>query len=161
MKSIGTMIQAVASGVLAYISAKLGILFPVLLILAVMMVVDYITGMAASKVEAVDHPDNPAYGWNSKKGLKGIMKKVAYICVIAVAMVVDYIIVNVAGTLGYQIPVTAMFGLLVAIWYLLNEMLSIIENAGRMGAPVPDWLAKYIAVLKHKVDSTVDEEEKE
>ena len=161
MINIGMTIRAVVSGVLAYISAKLGILFPVLLILAVMMVVDYITGMMASKVEAADHPDNPAYGWNSKKGLKGIMKKVAYICVIAVAMVVDYIIVNVAGTLGYQMPVTAVFGLLVAIWYLLNEILSIIENAGRMGAPVPEWLAKYIAVLKHKVDSTVDDEEKE
>jgi len=43
--------------------------------------------------------------------------------------------------------------LLVAVWYLLNEALSITENAGRMGAPVPDWLMKYIAALKNKIDS--------
>ncbi|WP_347223610.1 phage holin family protein, partial [Bacteroides congonensis] len=41
----------------------------------------------------------------------------------------------------------------VTVWYLLNELLSIVENAGRMGAPVPDWLAKYIAMLKNKIDT--------
>ena len=124
-----------------------------------MMVVDYITGMMASKVEAVDHPVDSSYGWNSKKGLKGIIKKVAYICVIAVTMVVDYIIINIADVFGYQMPVTAMFGLLVTIWYLLNEMLSIIENAGRMGSPIPEWLTRYIAMLKHKVNSETEERE--
>lgn len=150
MRQIGLSVRAGCSGVLAYISAKLGILFPVLLVLMGMMVVDYITGMMASQVEAVDHPEDPAYGWNSKKGLKGIIKKVGYLSVIAVAMVVDYVIMHVADILGYEIPVTAVFGLMVAVWYLLNEMLSVIENAGRMGAPVPEWLAKYIAVLKQK-----------
>ena len=53
-----------------------------------------------------------------------------------------------------QISVKAFLGLLVAVWYLLNELLSIIENAGRMGANVPEWLRKYIAVLKDKIDNT-------
>lgn len=155
------MVQVFLSGILAYISAKLGFLFPVLLLLMAMMVGDYVTGMMASKAEAADHPEDPAYGWNSKKGVKGIIKKVGYLCVIAVAMVMDYVIINVAGTMGYDMPVTAVFGLMVTIWYLLNEMLSVIENAGRMGAPVPAWLAKYIAVLKHKVDQAGEQEEKE
>ncbi len=148
------MIQVFISGVLAYISAKLGFLFPVLLLLMGMMAADYVTGMMAGKVEAVDHPENPAYGWNSKKGVKGIIKKVGYLCVIAVAMTADYVIVNMASSLGYEMPETAVFGLMVTVWYLLNEMLSVIENAGRMGAPVPAWLSKYIAVLKHKVEKT-------
>ena len=152
MKNLGLTIQGAASATLAYVSAKLGALFPVLLLLVAMMVVDYVTGMLASKKEAMEHPDDPSYGWNSRKGAKGIIKKVGYLCVIAVAMDVDYIIVNVAGSLGYEMPVTAIFGLMVAVWYLLNEMLSIIENAGRMGAPVPKWLADSIAVLKHKVE---------
>ena len=45
-----------------------------------------------------------------------------------------------------------MFSLLATAWYILNETLSITENAGRMGAPVPEWLVKYIAVLKDKID---------
>lgn len=159
MKNAVTLVQAAASAVLAYISARLGVLFPILMLLLAMMVVDYITGMMASKTEALDHPEDPSLGWSSRKGAKGIIKKVGYLCVIAVAMVADYIIVNVAGTMGYEMTVKAVFGLMVAVWYLLNEMLSIIENAGRMGAPVPEWLAKYITVLKNKAE--LDKEEKE
>lgn len=138
----------------AYLSDRLGILFPVLCILVAMMVIDYITGMLASKAEALDHPGDPDYGWSSRKGAKGIIKKVGYGCVIATAMVVDFIIVRVSGELGFNMPSTAFFGLLVAVWYLLNELLSITENAGRMGADLPEWLCRYIAVLKNKIDST-------
>lgn len=138
----------------AFLSDRLGILFPVLCILMGMMILDYITGMLASKNEAIDHPEDSNYGWSSKKGAKGIIKKVGYLCVIAVAMVVDYVIAKVSGELGVKIPVSAFFGLLVAVWYLLNELLSIIENAGRMGAAVPEWLIRYIAVLKDKIDTS-------
>ena len=41
---------------------------------------------------------------------------------------------------------------MVAVWLDLNEILSVIENLGRMGAPVPEWLSKFITVLKNKVD---------
>nr|WP_294468490.1 phage holin family protein [uncultured Sellimonas sp.] len=146
-------IQVILSAVGAWISARLGILLPVLGFLFGAMILDYITGMLASKKEAADHPDDPSYGWSSKKGAQSIIKKVGYLCVIAVALMVDYIILNVSGTFGFQVPAQAFFALLVAVWYFLNEVLSIIENAGRMGAPVPDWLSKYIAVLKSKIDS--------
>ena len=146
------MIQVFLSGVLAYISAKLGLLFPALILLTGMMAVDYITGMMAGMAEAVDHPEDSACGWDSKKGVRGIIKKVGYLCVIAVAMTADYVIVSVAAALGQKIPGMAIFGLMVTVWYLLNEMLSVIENAGRMGAPVPAWLKRYIAALKHKVE---------
>lgn len=136
----------------AFLSDKLGILFPVFCLLVGMMVVDYVTGMLASKTEALDHPGDPGYGWSSKKGAKGIIKKVGYACVIAVAMVVDFVIISVADKIGFSMPTTAIFGMLVAVWYLLNELLSIIENAGRMGAQVPEWLCKYIAVLKDTID---------
>jgi len=83
--------------------------------------VDYITGMMASKTEVIDHPSDVSYGWNSKKGTKGIIKKVDYLCVIALAIVVDYVIVTFSGKLGFQMPGTAFFRLLVTIWYLLNR----------------------------------------
>lgn len=152
MEKYAVAIQIAASAVLAWISDKLGILFPVLCVLLVMMILDYITGMLASKREAIDHPDDPAYGWSSKKGAKGIIKKVGYLCVIAAAMVFDYIILNFVSALGFTPPTSAFFGLLVSVWYILNELLSVIENAGRMGTNVPEWLSKYIASLKNKID---------
>ena len=147
------MIHGALAAAGAFLSDRLGILFPVLCMLMGMMVLDYITGMLASKTEAIDHPGDRGYGWSSAKGAKGIIKKVGYLCVIAAAMVLDYIIMKVAGELGFKIPASAFFGLLVAVWYLLNELLSIIENAGRMGANVPEWLRNYIAVLKDKIDT--------
>lgn len=150
--------QTAVSAAIAYISAKLGILFPVLCLLAILMVIDYVTGMLAAKQESLNHPDDKNYGWNSKKGAKGIIKKVGYLCIIAVGMAVDFIIMKVAADLGMEISLKAFFGLLVAIWYVLNELLSIVENAGRMGAPVPEWLGKYIAVLKNKIDDKGSQE---
>lgn len=156
-------VQATTAGVVGAVSVagawlfdRIGILLYVLLLLIVMMFADYLTGMMASKREALDHPNDPAYGWNSAKGAIGIFKKVAYMFVILVAVAVDYIIRKVAAEVGLQIDVKAIFGLMVAVWYLLNEMLSIIENAGRMGASVPDWLTKYISVLKNKIDDKGD-----
>lgn len=70
-------VQGVLAAAGAYLSNKLGILFPVLCALAAMMVVDYITGMLASKTEAIDHPNDPDYGWSSRRGAKGIIKKLA------------------------------------------------------------------------------------
>ena len=153
MKQLYLTFQALLTAILAWLSARLGILLPVMCLLLVAMVMDYITGMLASKKESLDHPNDPAYGWSSKRGAEGIIKKVGYLCIIAVAMIVDYIILHVAAQIGLQITLKAFFGLLVAVWYILNEALSIIENAGRMGAPVPSWLAKYVAVLKNKIDS--------
>lgn len=152
MKQAYITIQAAAAALIAWLSARLGILLPVLCILFAAMVLDYITGMLASKREAIEHPDNPAYGWSSKRGAEGIIKKVGYLCIIAVALIVDYIILHVAAQIGIEVQLKAFFGLLVAVWYILNEVLSIIENAGRMGAPVPSWLARYVVVLKNKID---------
>ena len=76
-----------------------------------------------------------------------------HLFVIAVGMVIDYVIIQTSGVLGFNLPNT-MLSLLVTVWYMLNEALSITENAGRMGAPVPEWLMKYIAALKNKIDSS-------
>jgi len=150
------MIQGALAAAGAFFSDKFGILFPVFCLLLGAMVLDYITGMWASKIEAIEHPDDSGYGWTSKKGAKGIAKKVGYLSAIAVALVVDYVILNVSGEIGIDIPASAFFGLLIAIWYLLNELLSIIENAGRMGADVPEWMRKYIAVLRDTIDKKVE-----
>lgn len=146
------LLQGITAGAIAWMSNKLGILLPVLWVLFFLMVVDYFTGMAASKRESVDHPHDPAYGWNSAKGAKGILKKVGYMAVISVAMVLDYLIMVMAAQLGFNVPKSTFFALLTTAWYILNELLSITENAGRLDADVPEWLLKYIAVLKKKID---------
>jgi len=45
-----------------------------------------------------------------------------------------------------------MFGLLITIWLIINELLSILENAGRMGVTLPLFLLKLLAELKDSID---------
>lgn len=145
-------VQAVLSAAGAWMSDKLGILYPMLIVFVLMMIADQFSGMLASKREALDHPNDSDYGWSSVKWRKGIYKKFGYILTVCVAMVVDFIIFKCAAQMGVEIKANTMFGLLCTIWFILNELLSIMENAGRMGAQLPDFLVKVLAVLKNKVE---------
>ncbi|WP_083908968.1 phage holin family protein [Ruminiclostridium cellobioparum] len=42
---------------------------------------------------------------------------------------------------------------IVIVWYILTELGSIIENAGKMGDPIPGFLQKAIALFKGTVDA--------
>lgn len=145
-------VQGAVSAAGAYITAKLGILFPVLVTVIALMITDQLSGMIASKKEALDHPNDSNYGWSSAKWNKGIYKKFGYIVAIGVSMAIDYVIFAVAGQIGLKIPAATMFGLLTTIWFIINEALSILENVGRMGANFPGFLFDVLAVMKDKVE---------
>jgi phage-related holin len=89
MRETYYFITGLISAAVAYVSGKMGILMPLIGLLTLMMIVDYITGMGAAKKEAVEHPEDPSYGWSSKKGFNGIIKKVAIFAVITVSISLD------------------------------------------------------------------------
>lgn len=151
-------LQTILSTAGAWLSNKLGILFPMLMVLIAMMVVDQLTGMFASKKEALDYPNNSDYGWSSIKWRKGIYKKMGYLMTVVVAIVVDFILFACAKYMGITVQASTIFGLLTTIWLILNELLSITENAGRLGAPLPAFLQKVLVVMKEKVEIKADEE---
>ena len=82
----------------------------------------------------------------------GIFKKFGYILVIVASMIVDFLIYKLSGVLSVTLPMTMFFSTLVTAWFILNECLSITENAGRMGVKVPVFLTKVIVVLKGTVE---------
>lgn len=145
-----------ALGVSSWISSKLGILGPLLIGFTVLMIVDYMTGMMAAAIESIEHPDDENYGWSSKKGRIGIIKKVSYIMIIAACMIADYVIVVGIEAAGWNTPIKGFFSILVTLWYILEEFLSIMENVKRMHADVPEWAIKYIAVMKNSIDHKFD-----
>ena len=99
-------------------------------ILLTFVVLDYITGFLAAAREGILH---------SETGLWGIAKKVAIFFVVAVAYLVD-------TTLG-----DAHFFRDAAIFfYLANELLSIVENIGRLGVPIPTAIQQAVEVLRGK-----------
>ena len=52
-------------------------------------------------------------------------------------------------------------GLIVTIWLIVNELISILENLAVIGVPLPKWLTKIIGKLKISIDKTVDTESEE
>ena len=100
-------------------------------ILVTFVAIDYVSGLIAAGVDGE---------LNSKVGWKGIAKKVAIFLVVAVAHQVD---VALGGALH-------MFRDAAIFFYLANELLSITENAGRIGIPVPERLLSAIEVLRDK-----------
>lgn len=118
---------SVAGAVITYLWGGWSALLDVMLAL---VVVDYVSGVIASGVEGK---------LSSRIGMLGIAKKVFIFLVIAV---------------GHKIDVAAGNGNVIrdaVIWFFLaNELLSVTENMGRMGMPVPPVLTQAISVLKSK-----------
>ena len=135
----------------AFLSDKLGMLFPVLIMLGAVLIIDYITGI----LDAKKHKE-----LNSKIGMWGIVKKLLYGVAVAVGMIVDWTILNVAETVGINIPIATFFGLLVAIWLIINELISILENLTSLEVPLPGFLLKVVSnfkvVVEHNGDALAD-----
>lgn len=136
-----------------WVSNKLGLLLPAIILLLILMIVDYISGMLAAKKEALENVNNPQYGWSSKKSLLGIYKKTGYMLTVIAAVCIDYLIFKFANELGLKYTSNTFFGLVVTIWFVINEILSILENAGRMGCELPDFLKKILTELKKDINN--------
>ena len=145
-KTIQGVISAGLAAVSCYINA---LLIPVIILIAV-MILDYITGMASAWKKS---------DLSSKKGVAGIFKKVLYFVLVAVGMVVDWLIFCGLETFSAGEAYKFSFGMLVAIWLIINELISILENLGTIGVPVPKFLIKVIKRLKITADNVAESED--
>ena len=122
-------------GIMAAICTALGFVFGdmdgLMIALIALIVLDYISGVIAAVAEKK---------LSSAVGAKGIAKKVFMLLIVAVANIVD---INVIGEGHVLKSVTAAF-------YVANECISLIENAGRLGVPVPKKLLDVLEQLKNK-----------
>ena len=143
-----TTAQAIFSAVGAFISAKLGIAYPAFLLLLFFMILDYVTGMLAAKKSG---------SWSSKVGLWGIVKKTTYILIIMVAVGIDYVIIAYTQYLGFSIPLASFFSVLVTLWFLFNEAISIMENCIKLEAVLPSFFKGFLETAKKLIDTTGEE----
>ena len=95
--------------------AKKELLFTALSLLTIVMIIDYITGMLAAKKEGLEHPDDKAYGWSSRKSIQGIYKKAGYIVVVLVAVITDYLIYIISEEIFGITYSQTIFGILVSL----------------------------------------------
>lgn len=141
-------LHAVFSLALASFAVYMGALVVPIIVLISMMIIDYLTGMAVAWTKNE---------LSSKIGAKGIVKKVGYMALIVVAMGADYLICSGVAAAEINIGYNMWFGLLVAVWLIINEMISILENLSKLGVPIPGFLK----VLLKKLKITTDGEDNE
>lgn len=101
------------------------------------MGIDYITGIAKHFSPKYNKKKEQL---SSKKGFWGFIKKACYILIISI---------------GFRLDILLEINLIrdcCCYFFIVNELLSILENFGEMGVPFPKIITQYIEILKEKVD---------
>lgn len=111
--------------------------------LLIFMGIDYITGLIVAGVFN-NSPKTENGALESRAGWKGLCRKCVTLLMVLIACRLDMV-------LGSTFIKDA-----VVIAYIANETISIIENAGLMGIPIPSVIKKAIEVLKTRSDKNED-----
>ena len=123
--------KQIMAAVCTLISFLFGDIEGMMVALIALIILDYISGVIAAAVEK---------RLSSEVGAKGIAKKIFMLLIVALANIVD---INVIGDGHVLKTVTVVF-------YICNECISLIENAGRIGVPVPKKLLDVLEQLRDK-----------
>ena len=111
-----------------------------LMTLVIFMGIDYVTGLIVAGV--FHNSEKTANGaLESRAGWKGLCRKGVTLLVVLVACRLDLV-------MGSNFIRDA-----VVIAFIANETISIIENAGLMGIPIPAAIMRAIDILKNKAES--------
>lgn len=146
------ILQALFATVLGAIATYLNVLLVPLIVMLVVMVIDYGTGMAEAYI---------SHTLNSCIGVTGILKKIGYIIAVTVGIVADYLISSALVNCGINIPINCCIGMIVTVWFIINELISILENLSEIGTPLPKFLISIVKRLKTTVEAKTNENESE
>ena len=138
MKEFWNTIQLIFTAVGGWLGYFLGGCDGLLYALIAFVVIDYITGVMCAIINRA---------LSSAVGFKGIFRKVMIFLLVGIANIID---VQVIGT-GAVLRTAVIF------FYISNEGVSLLENAGHLGLPIPE---KIKTVLEQLHDRAEKEEEK-
>lgn len=138
-------------GFMSLLTSCLGNLAIPVYILVACNVFDYITGVVAAK--------NRGKVVSSSYGFIGIVKKVFMWLLIVLGVFVDIMLQYIVTNLNIPIVLPYIVGCVVAIWLVLNEIISILENLNDIGVPMPPFLMPLVQRLKVQVEKKTEEGE--
>ena len=118
-------------------------------VLVILMLVDYLTGLACALTGHSTKTESGHF-W-SQVAFMGLLKKGLIMAVILVAALLDSALGGVDGGM-------VMFRSAAEFFYIASEALSITENAGLIGVPVPRRLKQALEALRDRNDDPGDEE---
>ena len=131
MKDIIHTLQLAFTAIGGYIGYFLGGFDGLIYALVAFVVIDYITGLMAAVIEKK---------LSSSIGFRGIFKKVLIFSLVGIGHIIDYYLIEK----GSAVRTAVIF------FYLSNEGLSIIENASKVGLPIPEKLRVVFTELRRE-----------
>lgn len=144
MERAKTIIVAIWS----IIMSALGILAIPVMLLITCNIIDYATGLIASKFRNQEI--------DSYKEIKGIAKKICMWLLVGVGVIVDQLLSYSADVVGITLPFTFLVACIVAIWLVCNEIISILENINDIGVTLPPFLKPIVSNLKSQVEKKAE-----
>ena len=134
MKEFWNMIQLAFAGVGGWLGYFLGGCDGLILALLAFVVIDYITGVMCAIADKK---------LSSSVGFKGICRKVLFFLLVGIAIILD---VHIIGT-GSVLRTAVIF------FYISNEGVSLLENAGHLGLPIPVKIKAVLEQLHERAES--------
>ena len=135
---------AAVTGVIAYL---VGCLNELVIILVLLMILDYVTGVIAAYFKKE---------LSSWRGLRGILKKFSFMLLVILGFLIDFVAMHLMEKTGVQFDTHGIFGIATTCWLIGNEGLSILENTAIIGLPIPPFLKPALAKLKNQVEEMGD-----
>ena len=145
MKNVADAYNALVGGVIAFFTMIFGEHWSVFAAFLFLNVIDWLSGW--SKARRV-HKES------SSVGLKGIVKKVWYWVIIAIAFILPAALMEAGSVIGVDLSITRFLGWLTLAMLLVNEVRSIIENLVCLDIPVPEVLIKGLAITDKILQDT-------
>lgn len=143
----GEIMYKVKVTVITVISALMswmGILAVPVFLMVGCNVIDYITGLLAVpyRTETV----------SSYKGIRGIIKKVCQWLLVLVGAWVDILINYAIECAGIEFALPFVVATIVAVWLVVNEIISILENMLDIGVRMPPFLLPIVKYIRKQVE---------
>lgn len=150
MATITDSYNAFVGAVIAILTMMLGEHWYIFAAFLLLNVIDWITGWMKSRINGVE---------NSMAGWKGVLKKIGYWLMIAVAFAIAAALIEVGKVIGIDLGVTTLLGWFVLASLIVNEARSIVENFVEAGYDVPRILTAGLQVADEKLNGADKEEE--
>jgi toxin secretion/phage lysis holin len=147
-------IKAAIAGIIAFLTALWGWVGWAVILWLACIVMDYLAGTFAARKSGE---------WSSSIARAGLWHKLGEIFAVLVAAMCDIalaVIVKGSG-ISIGIDVGPLVTPVVLVWYIITELGSIIENAGKLGAPIPGWLKRSLKQYKDTIDHSQGGSEEE
>ena len=145
--------KAMVITVISALMSWLGILAVPVFLMVGCNVVDYITGLWAAgyRTESV----------SSYKGIRGIIKKVCMWLLVLVGAWIDILINYAIESAGIGLSLPFIVATVVAVWLVVNEIISILENMLDIGVTMPPFLLPVVKYIKRQVEEKAAVQEKD